>query len=134
MIMVAKFLEREKQVQEQLLAIIGHDRTEHDMNLLRLETGMDYLRHKYPKATAKKIWNSKTFWAWWRIVWHMNNMDVLDFLSIEPDQTLSWDDYAEGQFAKSIYKWNLSKAELKEIGVQNPPSEAPPFPTVINTI
>jgi len=92
-----------------------------DMEHLKVETGMDYLVKKYTYATARQMWKSKGFWAWWRIIWHMNNMDILDWLTIEKEQTLSWEDYAGSQLAKSVHKYNLSKKEMRDLVIPGPP-------------
>lgn len=94
-----------------------------DMQHLKVETGMDYLVKKYGYPTASKMWKTKGFWAWWQIIWHLNNMDILDWLSIEKDQTLSWDDYAGSQLAKSVHKYNLSRREMRELVIPGPPEE-----------
>ena len=121
--MKKQLMERIHEVDKKILEIIGEGRTIDDLEHLRLETGMDYLVKKYGHARARRMWASKGFWAWWRIIWHLNNADIIDFLSVEEGTTISWDDYAEGQLAKSIHKYNLSTKEMNELVIPGPPDD-----------
>jgi hypothetical protein len=123
--MKKQLLERLKKTEADLMQIIGQDKTEEDLTLLKTEVGMDYLVKRYGYKHAQQIWKSPLFWAWWQIIWHLNNCDIVDFLTIEVenDNMISWYDYGQAQLAKAIHKYNLTARELKDIEAHAPQEE-----------
>jgi hypothetical protein len=113
--MKTKLIQKIEKTELELIAKIGGSVDE--MRSLMLDIGMQYLIEKYGYQKAKQMWIRPGFWAWWRIIWHLNNADVLDWLSFEADSTISWDDYAESQLAKALYKYKLTEREIKELSI-----------------
>lgn len=116
--LVRRMLETEQEI---LACFPG--KTKDDLVDLRGIVGQQYLVRKYGYKKACIMWKKQEFWAWWLIVWIMNDRDVLDFLSIEKDTYITWDDYAEGQLAKTLHKYTMSEREIKQLQQEEPQLE-----------
>lgn len=73
---------------------------ESHMFWLRVDLGMYYLEQKYGYDKASRIWLKPEFWTWWRWVWHDNDLSILDWC-IQPEDRLTWGEYAQTQYAKA---------------------------------
>lgn len=103
-----KYRETEQEVLNRLI----EETTIEELEQLRLETAMDYTKIKFGEKDAKKVWNHREFWNWWRMIWHQNDIDILDWLITEQDR-MNFDNYAETQLAKAVEKWLPDRRQLK---------------------
>jgi hypothetical protein len=123
---MTKMQQQWKQAETDIInSLIGEHSVE-SIRMLRVETGMDYIKMKHGIQIARRVWLHKSYWAWWRTIWHMNDLDILDWLTIEsyrtPQQKLHIDDYAEAQLAKALENYTPTR-ELLESWMKQPQSQ-----------
>ncbi|HMN89791.1 MAG TPA: hypothetical protein PKD70_11170 [Saprospiraceae bacterium] len=103
--------QRMQEVEDEIIEKIGDTDYEQVFNL-RVEIGMDFLRLKHGNKSAKKIWKQKEFWVWWRWVWHMNDLDILDFCRKNKITLIDFEQYGETQLAKAVSKFSVDIKNL----------------------
>jgi hypothetical protein len=123
---MTKMQQQWKQAETDIIdALIGEHSVE-SIRMLRVETGMDYIKMKYGIQIARRVWQHKSFWQWWRTIWHLNDLDILDWLTIEAYRDkrnqLHIDDYAESQLAKALQNY-VPARELLESWMKAPKQE-----------
>lgn len=100
-----------EETERAILAIIQGGMNKEDLFWARIDIGMDYLRNLHGDWKASTIWKKKSFWAWFRQTWHVNDKKILAELMDYGVKRIGWNEYIDSQHAL-MTKWKINETVL----------------------
>lgn len=101
----------QRDMENRVMARFTREVTTEELFWARVELGMEYLRELHGEEAARRIWKKKTFWAWWRQTWHVNDKIILYGLDENGIDHLRFTDYCDTQ-AIMMAKWKVNEKVL----------------------
>lgn len=100
-----------RETEDMVLALLPSDITSEHLFWARIDIGMDYLRNLHGDYKASTIWKKRSFWAWFRQAWQVNDKKILHELKESGITRLPWNAYIDSQYAQMM-KWKINEKVL----------------------
>lgn len=105
-----------RETEDMVLALVHRDLTgetvsSEDLFWARIDIGMEYLRILHGDYKASTIWKKRSFWAWFRQAWQVNDKKILHELKESGITRLPWNAYIDSQYAQMM-KWKINEKVL----------------------